>query len=96
MDSHGASPEDCQVFISRLLAYPLLSTAIYYTSICIRIAFNGRSGEVIVCLCLALVRPHLEYCVWFWDPHNKKGLVEVLKCVHRRADLNKAGLKYIS
>lgn len=85
MDSHGASPEDCQVFTSRLLAYPVLSATIYCTSTWIRIAVRGRSGEVFVSLYLAQVRTHLEYCVSFWDPRNKKDLFEVLKCIHRKA-----------
>jgi len=61
---------------------------------CMRNSVASRSKEMILTLCSALLRPHLEYCAHFWVPQYKRE-VELLERVQQMVTKMMNGLEHL-
>jgi len=61
---------------------------------CIRKSTVSRWREMILLLCSALVKPHLECCVQFWVPQYRRDM-DILERVPQRATKMMKGLEHL-
>ena len=62
---------------------------------CIKRSVASRSREVILPLCFALVRPHLEYCIQVWSSHYRRD-IDLVEHIQRRAIEMNQGMEHLS
>ena len=62
---------------------------------CIRRSMASRAREVILSLCSALVRPHLEYHVHKWSPLYRRDMY-LLEHIQRRVTNMIHGMEHLS
>jgi len=62
---------------------------------CIKRCVTSRSREVILPLCCALLRPHLEYCIHVWSAQYWRD-TDLLERVQRRAANVIHGMEHLS
>jgi len=61
---------------------------------CIKRSVASRLRDVILHLCSALVRPHLEACIQLWNPQHRTDM-ELLELVQRRATIMIQGMEHL-
>ncbi|PKU39311.1 hypothetical protein llap_10383 [Limosa lapponica baueri] len=62
---------------------------------CIKRSVASRSREVILSLFSALVRPHLEHCIYLWSPQHWK-VMDLLEQIQQRTTKIIRGLEHLS